>query len=108
MYNKNKNYALKLTEVLLITQAFVNYCSFCQVKWNKNDNVIQNKIYTDGIKCNEETYSDVMKYKNKHQQRLRLVEYSSTVNYSNSKKIQVCEKMACKLKTMQNNEKNHK
>ena len=39
------------------------------------------------------------------QKRPRLVEYDSTVNYSNSKKIQVREKMACEHKTERIREK---
>ena len=59
-----KGCALKLTEVLLNAQAFMNYCSLLVVQQNKNNNPMQNKIYSNGIKSNIETYSDVINYKN--------------------------------------------
>ena len=37
--------------------------------------------------------------------RWRLSEYNSMINYKNSKKIHVYQKMSCKHKTMQNKER---
>ena len=50
---RTKSSALKLAEFLLIAEAFINSYSFCQLQWNKNNNAIQNKVYTNSIKRNK-------------------------------------------------------